>query len=150
MHAFQIFLPSLECRDGLGTQNLNTIARALSRVSNSLLFLLSFLIFSRCGDWLSGHNMALLSSINAHCLRTRLGNLPLWPANMWHLDPTVANTELFVFADVSKSCGVGIQFPCEPVSLFHSDVNKPLPTAGPTLSFQVTSVWAAQAQGSPK
>ncbi|ERE86558.1 hypothetical protein H671_2g4386 [Cricetulus griseus] len=33
---------------------------------------------TRCGDWLSGHNMALLSSINAHCLRTRLGRAALY------------------------------------------------------------------------
>lgn len=75
MHAFQIFSPSLECRESLGTWNLNTVTRALSLVSNSLLFLLSVFIFSRCGDRLSGHNIALLNNIRAHRLGTWLAKL---------------------------------------------------------------------------
>lgn len=57
---------------------------------------------------------------------------------------------LFVFAGMSKTYGVGIQFPREPVSLAHSGVNKLLPTAGPTQSFQTPSFCAAQAQSSTK
>lgn len=44
-------------------------------------------------------------------------------------DLIIANMELFVFSEVSKTCGTGIKFPYEPGSLVCSDLNKLLPTA---------------------
>lgn len=54
-------------------------------------------------------------------------------------DLVIANMELFVFSEVSKTCETGIKFPHKPTSLFGSDLNKLLPAAGPRIFLPVLS-----------
>lgn len=73
-------LPNLECRDRSGAQHLNIVTIAHSGFKITLLsFLLYFFfIFSRCRDWLNGHNILSLN-ISADCLRTQLAKLAPGP-----------------------------------------------------------------------
>lgn len=58
---------------------------------------------------------------------------------MWLFDLVIANMELFVFSEVSRTCGTGIKFPHKPTSLFWSDLNKLLPAPGPKILLLVPS-----------
>ena len=53
--------------------------------------------------------------------------------------------ELFVFSEVSNTCGTGIKFPHTPTSLVHFDLNKLLLTAGPRIFLPVPSFPTVQA-----
>lgn len=77
---FSNILPNLECRDRSGARHLNIVTIAHSGFKITLLsFLLYFFIFSRCSDWLSGHNILSLNNISADCLRTQLVKLAPGP-----------------------------------------------------------------------
>ena len=53
-------------------------------------------------------------------------------------DLVIANMDLFVFSEMSKTCGTGIKFPHKPTFLVRSDLNKLIPTAGPRIFLPVS------------
>lgn len=53
-------------------------------------------------------------------------------------DLVIANMDLFVFSEMSKTRGTGIKFPHKPTFLVSSDLNK-LPTAGPRVFLPLSS-----------
>lgn len=69
MHAFQI---SLHVRS---SESDHAHCSPLWFQIHFAFFLVVFFIFSRCRDWLSGHNILLLNNISGDCLRTQLAKL---------------------------------------------------------------------------